>query len=171
MLPNNNGTTPDSTDDKYATMVAISFSPIINIKCFEVNNLEVRAIKSINNKPFIKNWYAEEIWQKKTKRNIQFSVENLHELKIFLKKKNINLTVALYPWSFEIDDGNIRKKYLNFIIPLLNKNEIKYLSIYDDFLNGNIYENIGKNYLYNDVHFNKHGNKIISSNLIKHLSK
>ena len=138
---------------------------------FEVNNLEVRAIKSINNKPFIKNWYAEEIWQKKTKRNIQFSVENLHELKIFLKKKNINLTVALYPWSFEIDDGNIRKKYLNFIIPLLNKNEIKYLSIYDDFLNGNIYENIGKNYLYNDVHFNKHGNKIISSNLIKHLSK
>ena len=54
---------------------------------FEVNNLEVRAIKSINNKPFIKNWYAEEIWQKKTKRNIQFSVENLHELKIFLKKK------------------------------------------------------------------------------------
>ena len=142
-----------------------------NKKFFEINNLEVKAIKSINNKPHIRNWYLGELWEKRTKRNIGFSIKNLSKLKNFLDKKNINLLVVLYPWSFEIDDPKIRKKYLEFIIPLLNENEIKNISVYQDFLDGNIYENIGKNFLYNDIHYNKNGNKIIINNLIKFLKR
>ena len=41
----------------------------------------------------------------------------------------------------------------------------------EDFLKGNIYKNIGKSYLYNDIHFNKYGNEIIVNNLIKNLDK
>ena len=89
----------------------------------------------------------------------------------FLKKKNINLLVVLYPWSFEIDNDDIRKKYLEFIIPLLNENKINNLSVYDIFLEGNIYENIGKNYLYNDIHFNKNGNQIIVKELLKKINQ
>ena len=138
---------------------------------FDVDNLEIRAIKSINNKPYIKNWYNGETWEKRTKKNIQFSIDNLNTLKSFLKKRNINLIVVLYPWSFEIDDESIRNRYLEFVVPLLIEKEIKNISVYDDFLSGNIYENIGQNYLYNDVHFNKNGNRIISNNLIKQLNK
>ena len=42
-----------------------------NKKFFEINNLEVKAIKSINNKPHIRNWYLGELWEKRTKRNIR----------------------------------------------------------------------------------------------------
>ena len=142
-----------------------------NKKFFEINNLEVKAIKSINNKPHIRNWYLGELWEKRTKRNIEFSIKNLSKLKNFLDKKNINLLVVLYPWSFEIDDPKIRKKYLEFIIPLLNENEIKNISVYQDFLDGNIYENIGKNFLYNDIHYNKNGNRVIVNNLIKYFKR
>ena len=143
----------------------------MNKKFFEINSLEIKAIKSINNKPHIRNWYLGETWEKRTKSNIEFSIKNLRKLKNFLDKKNINLIVVLYPWSFEIDDPKIRKKYLEFIIPLLNKNKIKNISVYQDFLDGNIYENIGKNFLYNDIHYNKNGNKIIVNNLIKYLKR
>ena len=106
-------------------------------------------------------------WEERTKNNIKFSVENLNELKNFLEKKNIELLVVLYPWSFEIDNEEIRNKYLEFIIPLLNKNKINSLSVYEEFLVGNIYESIGKNYLYNDIHFNRNGNQVIVNELLK----
>jgi hypothetical protein len=138
----------------------------LNKNFLEVTNLEIKAIKSINNKPHIRNWYLGTTWEQRTKNNIKFSVENLNKLKNFLEEKNIDLLVVLYPWSFEIDNDDIRKKYLEFIIPLLNENNIKNLSVYNKFLEGNIYKNIGKYYLYNDIHFNKNGNKIIVNQLI-----
>ena len=139
----------------------------LNKSFFEVTDLEIRAIKSINNKPHITNWYLGSTWEERTKNNIKFSVENLNELKNFLEKKNIELLVVLYPWSFEIDNEEIRNKYLEFIIPLLNKNKINSLSVYEEFLVGNIYESIGKNYLYNDIHFNRNGNQVIVNELLK----
>ncbi len=140
-------------------------------KFFSVTALEIKAIKSINNKPHIRSWYLGENWEKRAKKNIEFSIENLNDLNKFLIKKNINLIVVLYPWSFELDDSKIRKKYLKFIVPLLQKNNIQNISIYEDFLKGNIYENIGKNYLFNDIHFNNNGNRIIANNLINSLNK
>jgi hypothetical protein len=145
----------------------IIISRKLNKSFFDVTSLEIKAIKSINNKPHIRNWYQGKIWEKKTKNNIKFSIENLYLLKNFLDKKNIDLLIVLYPWSFEIDDKNIRKKYLEYITPLLQENNIEYISVYSEFLEGNIYENIGKFYFYNDIHFNGLGNKIIADQLIK----
>ena len=76
------------------------------------------------------------------------------------------MTVILYPWSFEIEDKEARDRYLDFIIPLLDNNKIKNLSVYGEFLNGNIYETIGKNFIYNDVHFNENGYKIIADRIL-----
>ena len=149
----------------------ILISKKTNKNFFKINNLEIKAIKSINNKPHIRNWYLGETWEERTKRNIVFSIKNLNKLKNFLNKKNIDLFVVLYPWPFEIDDAKIRKKYLDFVIPLLNENEIKNISVYQDFLDGNIYENIGKKFLYNDIHYNKNGNRVIVNNLIKYLNR
>ena len=143
----------------------------LNKSFFEVTELEIKAIKSINNKPHIKNWYLGSTWEERTKKNIKFSVENLNKLKDFLEKKNIDLLVVLYPWSFEIDNEEIRKKYLEFIIPLFNENKINSLSVYEGFLKGNIYESIGKNYLYNDIHFNKNGNQVIVNELLRKINQ
>ena len=141
----------------------------LNKNFFQISSLELKAIKSINNKPHIKNWYTGDLWEKKSKKNIDFAVENLNQLKKFLEKKDINLKVVLYPWSFEIENKMIRERYLDYILPLLNKNKIKTFVIYDDFLTGNIYENIGNSFLYNDIHYNSNGNKIIVNFLINNI--
>ena len=141
----------------------------LNKNFFHISSLELKAIKSINNKPHIKNWYTGDLWEKKSKKNIDFAVENLNQLKKFLEKKDINLKVVLYPWSFEIENKMIRERYLDYILPLLNKNKIKTFVIYDDFLTGNIYENIGNSFLYNDIHYNSNGNKIIVNFLINNI--
>ena len=143
----------------------------LNKNFFEVNNLEIKAIKSINSTQRTTNWYKNELWETKGKKNIQFSLENIKDLKRFLDKKNINLIVVLYPWPFEIDNKEIREKYLKFIVPSLDNLDVDNIVIYEDFLKGNIYENIGRYYLYNDIHFNKNGNKIITNNLINYLNK
>ena len=148
----------------------VIISKKLNKNFFEVNNLEIKAIKSVNSTQRVTKWYKNELWEKKGKKNIQFSLDNIQELKIFLNKKSINLIVVLYPWPFEIDDKEIRERYLEFIVPSLDEINVKKLVIYQDFLKGNIYENISKNYLYNDIHFNKNGNKIITNNLINYLN-
>ena len=125
----------------------------------------------MNSTQRITNWYKNELWEKRGKKNIQFALDNIQELKIFLNKKNVNLIVVLYPWPFEIDDKEIREKYLEFIVPSLDEINVNKLVIYQDFLKGNIYENISENYLYNDIHFNKNGNKIITNNLISFINQ
>ena len=149
----------------------ILISKKLNKNFFEVNNLEIKAIKSVNSTQRITNWYKNELWEKRGKKNIQFALDNIQELKIFLNKKNVNLIVVLYPWPFEIDDEEIREKYLEFIVPSLDEINVNKLVIYQDFLKGNIYENISENYLYNDIHFNKNGNKIITNNLINYINQ
>lgn len=149
----------------------VLISKKLNKNFFEVNNLEIKAIKSVNSTQRITNWYKNELWEKRGKKNIQFALDNIQELKIFLNKKNVNLIVVLYPWPFEIDDKEIREKYLEFIVPSLDEINVNKLVIYQDFLKGNIYENISENYLYNDIHFNKNGNKIITNNLISFINQ
>ena len=56
-----------------------------------------------------------------------------------------------------------RENYLNYIIPKLVEKKINYISAYKYFLNDDIYSNISESYIYNDVHFNKNGNKILSN--------
>ena len=149
----------------------ISLSKKLNKSFFQITDLEIMAIKSINNRPYIKNWFVGAGWENKAKKNIIFSIENLKILKDYLDKKNINLIVVLYPWSFEIEDEEVRDKYLDFIIPLLENNKIKTLSVYDEFLKENIYKTIGKNFIYNDVHFNGSGYKIIADRISTFLNK
>ena len=149
----------------------VSLSKKLNKNFFQITDLEIMAIKSINNRPYIKNWFVGAGWENRGKKNIIFSIENLKILKDYLDKKNINLIVVLYPWSFEIEDEEVRGRYLDFIIPLLENNKIETLSVYDEFLNENIYKTIGKNFIYNDVHFNGNGYKIIANRISIFLNK
>ena len=79
-----------------------------------------------------------------------------------MNKKKIELLVVLFPWPFEIVNKIPRENYTNYIIQELMKNEINYVSTYKYFLKGDVYSNISENYIYNDMHFNRHGNKILS---------
>ncbi len=142
----------------------------LNKKFYKINQNQIKSLKSINNRLFIRNWFEKELWEEKGKKNIKFSIENLKDLNDFLKSKNINLNVVLYPWSFEVADDQFRKRYLDFILPLLEKNRINTILAYDIFYEGDLYENIGKFYIYNDIHFNENGYKILANYIYKNLN-
>ena len=129
---------------------------------FKISLKQVKAFRSINTRKHIANYFQGNLWETKGKKSIDFSIENIKKLKNYLNKKKIKLLVVLFPWPFEIVNKIPRENYTNYIIQELMKNEINYVSTYKYFLKGDIYSNISENYIYNDMHFNRHGNKILS---------
>jgi len=129
---------------------------------FKISSKQVKAFRSINTRKHIANYFHGNLWETKGKKSIDFSIENINKLKNYLNKKKIELLVVLFPWPFEIINEIPRENYTNYIIQELMKNQINYVSTYKYFLKGDIYSNISENYIYNDMHFNRHGNKILS---------
>lgn len=101
--------------------------------------------------------------------NIQF--ENMNKLSSLLKSKNIDLTIAVYPWPGTLKNDvennkqtilwrefckNNCKNFYNFMKPFfeISKNK-EFYEVYKMF------------YIENDYHFNELGNKIIADNFLK----
>ena len=129
---------------------------------FKISSKQVKAFRSINTRKHIANYFQGNLWETKGKKSIDFSIENINKLKNYLNKKKIELLVVLFPWPFEIVNKIPRENYKNYIIQKLMRNEINYVSAYKYFLKGDIYSNISEYYIYNDPHFNRQGNKILS---------
>ena len=100
-------------------------------------------------------------------KSAEFSVKNLVKLKEFLESKNIEMKVVLYPWSFEIVEPIPRVNYLKYMQKSLTENNIKYFNLYDLFLSGDIYANVSENFIFNDIHYNSNGNKLIADALFR----
>ena len=129
---------------------------------FKISTKQVKSFRSINTRSHIANYFHGDLWETKGKESVDFSIENIIKLKNFLDNRNIELLVILFPWPFEIANKIPRENYINYIVQKLMKKKINYLSAYEYFLKGDIYSNISENYIYNDMHFNKQGNKLLS---------
>ena len=121
---------------------------------------------------YLTKYFYGDHWLFEGKKSVNFSVENLVNLKFYLDNKNIELLVVLYPWAFELVDKTPREKYLKYNIPRLQNNNINYISAYNYFLtlSGDPYSNISDNYVYQDIHFNKKGYKALSDIIWKKIS-
>ena len=137
----------------------------LNKKFFDVTKKHTDALRSINNRRHIANYFYGENWENEGKKSAEFSIKNLIKLEKFLKSKNIEMKVVLYPWSFEIVEPIPRKNYLEFMQKSLDKNDIKYFNFYDLFLSGDVYVNVSENFIFNDIHYNAKGNKLIAEAL------
>ena len=134
---------------------------------FKISSKQVKGFRSINSitrwpRSNVPNYFQGNLWETTSKQSIDFSIKNIVKIKNYLDNKNIELLVVLYPWPFEIANKVPRENYTNYIIEKLTGEEIKYISTYKYFLKGDIYSNISDNYIYNDVHFNRQGNEILS---------
>lgn len=129
---------------------------------FKISTKQVKSFRSINTRSHIANYFHGDLWETKGKESVDFSIENIIKLKNFLDNRNIELLVILFPWPYEIANKIPRENYINYIVQKLMKKKINYLSAYEYFLKGDIYSNISENYIYNDMHFNKQGNKLLS---------
>ena len=129
---------------------------------FKISSKQVKACRSINTSDFIAKYFYGNLWETKGKKSVNLSIENIIILKNYLDIRNIELLVVLFPWPFEIANKVSRENYTNYTIQELMRKGIKYISVYKYFLKGDIYSNISDNYIYNDPHFNRQGNKILS---------
>ena len=134
---------------------------------FKISSKQVKGFRSINSstrypRNHVANYFQGNLWETKSKQSIDFSIKNIVKIKNYLDNKNIELLVVLFPWPFEIANKVPRENYTNYIIEKLTGEEIKYISTYKYFLKGDIYSSISDNYIYNDVHFSRQGNEILS---------
>ena len=141
------------------------------INFFEVKEKKLNTMYAIDQYDWLQKYFYEDAWENEGKKSIDFAFENFLELKSFLDKKNINLHVVLYPWPFELIDNSVRKKYLDYLDLKFSESNINNLIIYEEFLNGDIDQNIFTYYLPKDVHFNKEGNLILKDKIYNSLFK
>jgi len=143
-----------------------------NQNFFDVEKYQIRAIRSVNNMSNIKKFYNNnKTWNTEGVKSLNFTIENLLRLKNFLSIKNIKLYVLLYPYSYEILEDKPRILYLNSLIPKLEESNINYLNVYPKFFIGDLYKNIDNFYIYNDIHYNKHGNKLLADIIFDEIYK
>ena len=134
---------------------------------FKISSKQVKGFRSINSstrypRNNVARYFQGNVWETTSKQSIDFSIKNIVKIKNYLDNKNIELLVVLFPWPFEIADKVPRENYLNYIIPELEREKINYITAYKYFLEGDIYSKISDNYIYNDIHFNKQGYRILS---------
>ena len=137
------------------------------INFFKFTNDQVIAFKSIGNRKFISNFYTNDnIWNEKTINYIVESFNYIDQMNNYLSKKDIELEIIIYPWSYELMNLDLSKKYIELISNISNSKNLILHNCYDYFYENNSLDqlaSIGKNYLFADVHYNSNGNKILSS--------
>ena len=99
------------------------------------------------------------------------SIQNMKKLHIYLKSKNIPMSLAVYPWPGQIlydeEDSMHVKIWRDFCINKC-KNYINLFPLFfDETKTLSKKEIIKKFYLKNDVHFNENGNEKIFNKLIE----
>lgn len=99
-------------------------------------------------------------------------IQIINNLYILLKKNNIQLSIAVYPWpqtlKYDDEKSNYVKMWEEFCINKC-KNFINYFPIFfNEIKKSNFMEVYKKYYWWNDVHFNKLGNTLIAQELIKY---
>jgi len=130
---------------------------------FEITSKQVRSFRSINTRRHYANYFHGNLWETKGKKSLNFSVQNIDDLKNYLNKKRIKLLVVIFPWPFEIVNKIPRENYTKYTIKSLEEKKIKYVSAYNHFLKGDVYSKISDYYIYNDMHFNGEGNKVLGN--------
>ena len=142
-----------------------------NISFFEVKKDALNAMYAIDQYDWKQKYFYKDLWENEGKKSIDFAFENFNELNSFLNSKNINLYIVTYPWPFELKDSDVRKKFLDYLNTKFLQNNLNKLIIYDEFLKGDMNQNISKYYIPKDVHFNREGNIILKDKIYDILLK
>ena len=107
------------------------------------------------------------------KENQKEMLKNMSDLHSILEKKNINLSIGVYPWPQQLKNDNVNSEHVkmwrDFCITKC-KNFIDLFPIlFKEKENNGFLETYRKYYFWNDIHFNEEGNKLVAKELIKKL--
>jgi hypothetical protein len=103
----------------------------------------------------------------KTQNEMIIVMTKLFEL---LKENNIKLSLAVYPWPQQIEHDVVESKHVKMWEEFCISRCEKFINFFPFFFkeksNSSYLEVHKKYYFWNDVHFNKEGNKVIANKLI-----
>lgn len=142
-----------------------------NVNLFKISKEQLNTLDTNRQYDELQKYFYDPVWRNEGKKSVDFAFENFVELKSFLDKKNIKLYIVIYPWPFELADKVVRKKFLNYLDIKFAENNLSNLIVYDEFLEGDIDQNIYKYYLPKDIHFRREGNLILKDKIYKTLKK
>ena len=88
-----------------------------------------------------------------------------------LKERNIEMSIGVYPWPQQLKNDKVNSEHVNmwkkFCISKC-KYFVNFFPIFFEKMNNSSYINVYKKYFFwNDVHFNKEGNKLIANKLLE----
>ena len=159
--------------------------PLTNYYMFviKMNNRINKEVPPLNSeKPiFSKKASQKAKWTYQTEDNLEGYLEPIsktqsqmikvmNELYKLLKKNNIKLSLAVYPWPQQIKYDNENSKHVEMWKKFCLGKCFKFINFFPYFFEEkrkNSYLDVFKKYYFwNDVHFNEEGNKVIANKLI-----
>ncbi|NQV85094.1 MAG: hypothetical protein HQ494_14885 [Rhodospirillales bacterium] len=94
------------------------------------------------------------------------------KLRKFLTKRNINLTVAVYPWPDQIVRKDLDSRQVKFWREWTAKNDAKFLNLFPSFIDGRPPEDVYKKYFIPfDYHFNEQGHEMVAAKFLEQFGK
>jgi hypothetical protein len=108
------------------------------------------------------------IFQKWGKRGLTLASNNMEELFLLCKQNGIKMTIAVYPWPYQIKMKDKDSLQVVFWKKFADEHGIDFLNYFPDFIQEPTIpeEVINKYFIEGDVHWNERGHKIIAQKII-----
>lgn len=98
-------------------------------------------------------------------------IKTMNKTYELLKKNNIKMSLAVYPWPQQLKNDNVNSKHVTMWKEFCNKKCVKFIDFFPFFFEkkskSSFLEVYKKYYYWNDIHFNAVGNKVIADRLLK----
>jgi len=111
--------------------------------------------------------YSDSVYNKWGKLGASLATQNIKKLHNLCKKKNIKLTLGVFPRPNEIKENKL-KNSKNLILwkEFCRKFDIPLINLYPSFVSNNTNETIDKYFIKGDVHWNNLGHQKIAKKII-----
>jgi lysophospholipase L1-like esterase len=96
-------------------------------------------------------------------------MDKLHQL---TRDNNIKLTIAVYPWPFQVWFEDLNSVHVKIWEEWSRRNNVNFINYFPDFVSEGLTkkdkkEVVEKFYFSHDVHFNKQGNKLVAKKFLE----
>ena len=96
-------------------------------------------------------------------------MDRLHQL---TRDNNIKLTIAVYPWPFQVLHEDLDSVHVKIWEEWSRRNNVNFINYFPDFVSEGLTkkdkkEVVRKFYFVDDVHFNKQGNKLLAKKFLE----
>ena len=136
---------------------------------FNLNDNFLNFVTSSNYKR--DKWTVDDEVSNEYKEGIVSSIKYINLLKNLCNQNNIKLTLAVNPWPTSVYYNDYNSKIVNIFGTFAKENNLQFINFFPLFISENDskkkrYNIIKKYYIYEDVHFNKRGNKLVAEHFL-----